>query len=92
MLVGESAKEEKDIVRYRFSTHVNPDERIVTELKTAFCDENKAVLFERLIINVTILKAVSYTIDNEELEALTKNSYFFFFFLYSSNKSYLSTL
>ena len=74
LMVGGGQKEENDIVRNGFSLLVNPDARTATKLKSFFGNTRIKQLFEKLINNITILKAVSYKMpDRKEIKAASKH-------------------
>jgi hypothetical protein len=72
-MVGGGQIKENDIVRNSFSLLVNPDEEMINELKEYFNDENTSELYQKLINNITILKAISCkTSDRKEIKAMSK--------------------
>jgi hypothetical protein len=74
LMVGGGSKEENDIVRKGFSLLVNPDAKTFNKLKSFSDDTNINQLFEKLINNITILKAVRYETSNrKESKAMSKH-------------------
>jgi hypothetical protein len=71
--VGGGAILTQDVVREAYSLLRNADERTVTELKREFDDSSINNIFDKLFNRITILKAISFVLpDEEESEARSK--------------------
>ena len=75
ILAGGEQKDD-DILRRAFSLMANPDADAQIRAKATFPNENVKILYDKLINNVTILKAITYVMSDEEEEQASSKIFF----------------